>query len=994
MELLSTAQSNSSAHQIGVNQPEGQPVASDTAKIPKTTTSQNSGYQQLGNTPADRSGYERLQGFRFNLFKGGIKITKPTQAITLAEFVHMISGPAYQISIAQVRNQADESTRRSFKSALDYVTPSGLFTPTRKASNLLQHSALAILDFDHVANLETTRLQLSADPYALVLFVSPSGDGLKLIVNVTPGLDKDSHKQLYADLSLYYKQTYGLDQILDDKTSDVSRPCYVSYDPDVIVNPTASLYTSKGLVTTLTRKKPKTDYQLAADATDIERHVATVIERIEAAQINITDDDYHTWYVLAFCLSTLGESGRDYFHRLSQLSPKYDAANTEHKFDEALKNCRFTTPWKFFDVAKAHGINVSKGRKAKPIQQGNETVEHLVSQIENRSTDQRYAVDQTVTKSTSDNDRISNGTVTYDKSLNEIRIKSGKNGFNKVAENFLLYVKYLAEDEHEQLTWILEIQPATGHSVFLEVSHEEFNSASKLKRTISGKQFALKITDAELSELHAFLFTRTSFSRATKILRYGYDAPSGVFFFANKAVNVAQPGPLLLPDTFGMVQIEQGGRKLHLSMPANNKHKANRFTLTEQRIAVNDFFRVYAQAHGYENALIPFCFYLMALYRDLALKHKNFSPILFLKGGYGTGKSSMIKVLTAAFGRKQDGVNLKARNTEPALSKLMSQSSNTIIWFDEYHNDITCEGLLQAAYDNDGYHITKAGTVGTNETGSIDIFSALALTSNYIPANEIFFSRCVFVSIASQDKTAQQVVAFNQLEEWQEAGLGGLTVELLQHRAFVENEYGFTFDVLLKRLKAAFTGERIPERFFTNMAQLLTVGLILTSEGLISLTEFTAPADVVDEFVRIGTLNIRRQYRIMAEKTALSEFFEIIQQLYDQYQIHEEIHFCFKHIGETWTIQLWFPQLYNLYAQHYRRIYQKAPADRDGLQQEIAAFEEQADWDAVKKQIRFLTDGESNSQAKTMPRPNSCTMNYSKLQDKFGLNLEDRKSRN
>lgn len=178
------------------------------------------------------------------------------------------------------------------------------------------------------------------------------------------------------------------------------------------------------------------------------------------------------------------------------------------------------------------------------------------------------------------------------------------------------------------------------------------------------------------------------------------------------------------------------------------------------------------------------------------------------------------------------------------------------------------------------------------------------------------------------------------------------------------------------------------------MAQLLTVGLILTSEGLINLTEFTEATDIVDEFVRIGAANIRRQHRIMAEKTALSEFFEIVQQLFDQHQIQEEVHFGFKHLGDTWTISLWFPQLYNLYAQHYRRIYQKAPADRDALQQEIAAFEEQPDWDAVKKQIRFLNDGESNSQAKTMPRPNSCTMDYSKLQEKFGLNLEERKARN
>jgi len=250
------------------------------------------------------------------------------------------------------------------------------------------------------------------------------------------------------------------------------------------------------------------------------------------------------------------------------------------------------------------------------------------------------------------------------------------------------------------------------------------------------------------------------------------------------------------------------------------------------------------------------------------------------------------------------------------------------------------------------------------------------------------------VAITSQDKTHDQVVAFNQLEEWQEGGLGCLTLELLQHRGLIEKEYANAFDLLLKRIKGEFRGEKVPERFFTNMAQLMTVGLILTCAGKISLTESDRLEEIVDEFVRVGTENIRRQFRIVSEKTALSEFFEIIQQLYDQFQIHEEIHFDFKPMGGIITIELWFPQLYNLYAQHYRRINQRAPADRDQLQSEIAAFEEQPDWDTMRKPIRFLNDGESRSSAKSMPRPNSCTMDYGKLQDKFGLNLEARKSRN
>ena len=57
---------------------------------------------------------------------------------------------------------------------------------------------------------------------------------------------------------------------------------------------------------------------------------------------------------------------------------------------------------------------------------------------------------------------------------------------------------------------------------------------------------------------------------------------------------------------------------------------------------------------------------------------------------------------------------------------------------DEYHNDFPFEGLLQSAYDDNGY--IKAEENSSNGIETIDIFSALALTSNYIPDNSIFFS--------------------------------------------------------------------------------------------------------------------------------------------------------------------------------------------------------------------------------------------------------------
>ncbi len=933
----------------------------------------------------------------FDHYAGGIKQTVPVGHFTLSQTIALIRSDTYEVLTNKLRS-ADSSAKKRIKSTMDYVTWSGRFAPTRLATNIVQHSGYICLDYDHVDNLWETRLQLQGDPHTAALFVSPSGDGLKLIVEVKDLATEtdvpwpDRHKEAFVDLVFYFRQHYGLEA--DASGSDVSRACFLCRDPSGFLNPDRELYVLKGLATKAP-PKPKPEYKVQQDASESLRHATTVVERIEAAGVDIADE-YHNdtsntgWLLVGFALSTYGEDGRELFHRISQISPKYDQADTDTKFTNALQKCRFTTPAIFFTIAKRYGIDVGKKKREKASTKNAGTPQPPDPQAPAVaiSDPPGTPIDAVVPRPRLIN-IDSNGTVTYDRDEYEIRIKAGKSGWNTIADNFLLYIKYMTEDENENLTWVVEIQADNTDPIYVEVPHEEFNSASKLKRILSGKQFALKISDSELSELHGYLFARTRFHRATKIIRYGYHAPSGVFFFANKALN----GSLLEPDQFGMVRTQKDGIDFFLSMPANNRHKAHRFTLTDHQVTVNQFFPVYAAAHGYENALIPFCFYMMALYRDLALKHKNFSPILFLKGGAGTGKSSMIRVLTSAFGRKQDGVNLKSKNTETALAKLMSQASNTIIWFDEFHNDISCEGLLQAAYDNDGYHLTKAGTVGTNETDSIDIYSALALTSNYLPDNPIFFSRCVFVAITSQDKSDAQVTAYNQLEVWQEEGLGCLTLELLQYRTLIEEQYAASYALLLNGIKKEFKGEKIPERFFANMAQLLTVGFTLAATGKVHMTQSTGIQDVLDEFVAVGAGNIRRQFRIVSEKTALSEFLEIVQQLFDQYQIHDQVHFDIVQVGNELQVELWFPQLYNLYAMHYRRMTQRSPADRDSLQQEIAAFEEQPDWDAMKKSIRFHNDGEGNAQSNSTPRKNCCVMNYSKLKDKYGLDLETRKPR-
>ncbi|SKB27088.1 BT4734/BF3469 family protein [Daejeonella lutea] len=119
------------------------------------------------------------------------------------------------------------------KNTLPAVTFSGTFSPTRTAGNLITYSSLIILDVDKAGeDLNSIKELLSKDQYILAVWLSPSGDGLKsLIVSENA---EDQHKKAYRAATIYYKENYNI--TIDTSGSDVSRLCFISYDPNIKVN--------------------------------------------------------------------------------------------------------------------------------------------------------------------------------------------------------------------------------------------------------------------------------------------------------------------------------------------------------------------------------------------------------------------------------------------------------------------------------------------------------------------------------------------------------------------------------------------------------------------------------------------------------------------------------------------------------------------------------------------------------------------------------------
>lgn len=187
---------------------------------------------------------------RFSFFTKPIENKQPTMEFSLVDAYNYIRGGVSALATAHLRS-LPPAQRPAFKrSNFDFCTFSGVFRQ-RKAEQLIRHSYLVCFDFDHLTDVEAVALTLLDDPYfeTMLLFRSPSGDGLKWVVSMeqnyayrerffpveTPA---SYHALFFYAVQHYLRTTYSLE--VDEKCKDVSRACFLPFDPNAYINPSLS----------------------------------------------------------------------------------------------------------------------------------------------------------------------------------------------------------------------------------------------------------------------------------------------------------------------------------------------------------------------------------------------------------------------------------------------------------------------------------------------------------------------------------------------------------------------------------------------------------------------------------------------------------------------------------------------------------------------------------------------------------------------------------
>lgn len=132
--------------------------------------------------------------------------------------------------INKLRALPNHDQEKELKKKLPLICWSGTFLK-RTDNDCIKHSGLICLDFDD----ESFDTIMQKKEYIYAAFISPTGTGVKVLVRI-PEIIKD-HGDYYLSLADYF----GLSTI-DEKCKNISRGCYLSYDPNMYWNPDAPIY--------------------------------------------------------------------------------------------------------------------------------------------------------------------------------------------------------------------------------------------------------------------------------------------------------------------------------------------------------------------------------------------------------------------------------------------------------------------------------------------------------------------------------------------------------------------------------------------------------------------------------------------------------------------------------------------------------------------------------------------------------------------------------
>ena len=154
----------------------------------------------------------------------------------------------FKSEITEIRNSLKENNKNKsdrLKNRLSGFTVSAIFDEERRKERVIKYYGVMVLDIDDLKDeeeVERIKKEIEKIEYTKMVFVSPSGLGLKIIVE-TNNTDVERHTEVYKKLVNYYENQLNVE--FDSQTCDVSRLCFFSYDETAYYNCKSKIFISE-----------------------------------------------------------------------------------------------------------------------------------------------------------------------------------------------------------------------------------------------------------------------------------------------------------------------------------------------------------------------------------------------------------------------------------------------------------------------------------------------------------------------------------------------------------------------------------------------------------------------------------------------------------------------------------------------------------------------------------------------------------------------------
>jgi DNA primase catalytic core len=344
---------------------------------------------------------------------------------------------------------------------------------------------------------------------------------------------------------------------------------------------------------------------------------------------------------------------------------------------------------------------------------------------------------------------------------------------------------------------LISVENVLNQSFVSDVASDTFNSISQFQKVVTNfGNFRWNGNNKDLTRLQALLFDKMGDGKSLEVLGWQQEG----FFLFNNIVVVPKQENLEL-DQNGCFEFK--GKSYYVPsgniIYSNNHYKykpQKSFRHIQGKVTALEYFGKIHKVHG--NHAISAIFHAIAsLFHDVvASKLKGF-PINFNQGPPSSGKDNLNAAVKSLWGMPQEATNLEGGNsTATAAIRELAQFNNGLMEWSEYkRGDSKLDGTIKALWDLRG---KKIGTLDSRiATDNIPILCGVALTANDYPDNKAIITRVVWNDMNKTQFSEEEDREFNELNDMIDEGVTHITIDILEHRDLVENNFNKEYRQLM-----------------------------------------------------------------------------------------------------------------------------------------------------------------------------------------------------